>query len=432
MAKAAAGGLAVALLALALPAAGQDRRTVTEPRFPERVCARLAPDSSANEAARLQAALAACPAGAAVQLVPGPAGGDVPTGPLVVPPGVSLWLASGVRLRAIPDPALFDRGAGTCGMIDTKGGGCRPLLSLSGRGSGLYGPGTIDGQGGAVMAGRDETWWQMARRAQGIGGAQNAPRLVQIDQAEDVTLYRLRLTDAPNFHVAMDGVKGVTAWGLVIDTPADARNTDCIDPGSAEDVTIAHSFIRTGDDDVAIKAGPAGPSAHLSILDTHIYSGHGMSIGSQLQAGVRDVLVRGLSLDGTTWGLRIKSGGAVGGSVTGVRYQDVCLRANRWPISLTADYGGKVTGAMPRYSGIDFVGVTGQGGRLVIAGADPAHPVVARLDGLRFGPEARWQVANARLSGADVVPAPPAMAPAAGRATPPDCSARFPPFPSAP
>ena len=115
-----------------------------------------------------------------------------------------------------------------------------------------------------------------------------------------------------------------------------------------------------------------------------------------------------------------------------MRYEDVCLRDNRWPISVTADYGGAVTGAMPRYSGIDFVGLTGQGGTLVIAGADPAHSVVARLDGLRFGPEARWQVANARLSGAGVVPTPPGLAPAAGQAAPPDCSDRFPPFPSAP
>jgi polygalacturonase len=79
-----------------------------------------------------------------------------------------------------------------------------------------------------------------------------------------------------------------------IDTPADARNTDGIDPGASQDITIAHAFIRTGDDNIAIKAGK-GPTRHVSVLDSHFYAGHGMSIGSETQAGVSDILVRHLT-----------------------------------------------------------------------------------------------------------------------------------------
>jgi hypothetical protein len=63
----------------------------------------------------------------------------------------------------------------------------------------------------------------------------------------------------------------------------DARN-----PGSSANVTVAHSWIDNGDDNIAIKTG----TTHMSVLDNHFYSGHGMSIGSepyrrQLSAGGR-------------------------------------------------------------------------------------------------------------------------------------------------
>lgn len=83
----------------------------------------------------------------------------------------------------------------------------------------------------------------------------------------------------------LNKVQGITVWGIVIDTPADARNTDGIDPGAATDVTIAKSVIRAGDDNIAIKAGNSGPTRFISILDNHFYSGHGMSIGSETNSG---------------------------------------------------------------------------------------------------------------------------------------------------
>ena len=49
--------------------------------------------------------------------------------------------------------------------------------------------------------------------------------------------------------------------GRRINTPIKrARNTDGIDPASATNVTITQSYINTGDDDVAIKAGNTGPA----------------------------------------------------------------------------------------------------------------------------------------------------------------------------
>ena len=76
-----------------------------------------------------------------------------------------------------------------------------------------------------------------------------------LNRCDNFTLYRITLKNSANFHVAYSGGNGFTAWGVKINTPKNARNTDGIDPGNSTNVTITHCFIHTGDDNVAIKAG---------------------------------------------------------------------------------------------------------------------------------------------------------------------------------
>lgn len=398
--------LAVALPALlasliAGPSLAQDRRVVEEPALPSQVCASLlpatslSPPSGADDTDRLQSAIDHCSAGEAVRLTDG----VFLSGPLTMKSGVTLWLDRGSVLAAASDPRAYDRGNGSCGTIDDKGNGCRPfILFRKTQGGGIVGGGSIDGQGGKVMIGRDETWWQLARRAQTESGRQNNPRLIEVDNARNITFYRVTLRNAPNFHVVLNDVEGATFWGVRIDTPADARNTDGIDPGASQDVTIAHSFIRTGDDNIAIKAGKRA-TRHVSIVDDHFYWGHGLSIGSETTAGVSDILVRDVTLDGTTSGLRIKSDASRGGLVADVRYENVCLRGNKKPIDFATRYDEKAHGDnIPVYRDIALSNVIGAAGTLVIRGYDTAHPLGVTFDGVRFERNAKWQVENAKLA----------------------------------
>ncbi|UUQ65055.1 pectinesterase family protein [Pseudomonas fuscovaginae UPB0736] len=414
----------------------EDTRHVEEPRLPSQVCATLEPLSASawqNETARLQDALNRCPQGQAVRLAAGAKGAVFPSGPLQIPSGVTLWLDKTVVLTATTDARAYDNGAGTCGRIDNKGTGCRPFIHIvQARGSAIVGQGEIDGQGDKAIQGTDQSWWQLARQAQRENGKQNNPRLIEIDRSRDITLYGLRLHNAANFHVVAYQVDGFTAWGLIIDTAADARNTDGIDPMGSSNVTLAHNFIRTGDDNVAIKAGSQGPSRHLSILDNHFYSGHGMSIGSETNSGVADVLVRGLTLDGTTSGIRIKSDASRGGIVQDVRYQDICLRNNRQPIDIDTAYAKDVTGnAIPVYRDIVLQHVHGADGilRIQASGASPA--IGLTLDDVHFAPTAQWQVSRADLKAGPggVSPPVPGLNAPAGSPAPSACDQRWTNFP---
>jgi polygalacturonase len=415
---------AAALAALSAGAHAQDTRTVREPVAPPSCAVLAAAPASGqqNDTARIQAAIDKCAPGHALHLAARGADAVFVTGPLTLRDGVTLYVDAGVTLRASLDPMLYDRGAGTCGTNDQSGKGCRPVITIEGvSGAGIMGEGTIDGQGGQLIAGKTESWWQIARRAQKEKTRQNVPRLIQIERARDITLYRITLRNSPNFHVAMNRVDGFTAWGVKIDTPHDARNTDGIDPGASRNVTIAHSWIRTGDDNVAIKAGSMGATENVSILHNHFYSGHGMSIGSETDGGVRNILVEDLDMDGTTSGLRIKSNDRRGGEVRGVVYRNVCLRDVKWPLYIDTHYEPGETGNLiPNYADVRMEQVHSlTPGKLTLGGYDDKHPLRLALRDVVVDGNPPLKTEFAVFDGAVNAPGAKAL----------DCSKRFQPFP---
>ena len=404
----------------------QDARTVIEPTMPA-ACAVLvaAPDAvDKNDTARIQAAIDHCAPGQAVRLSASNEKQDFVSGPLVLRNGVSLQVDARTTLFASTDPRLFDSGRGDCGTVNALGHGCKTFITIDGgKGSGIYGDGVIDGQGGHVVDGKTESWWQLARRAQKEDARQNVPRLIEFNGAQDATMYRITLRNSPNFHVTLNKVDGFTAWGVRIDTPATARNTDGIDPISSRNVTITHSYISTGDDNVAIKAGKLGASENLSVVHNHFYTGHGMSIGSETNGGLRHVLVDDLSMDGTTSGLRIKSDPSRGGIVDGVRYQNVCLRDVKAPIDISTHYDPHAQGSLiPAYSNLVFDQVYSvTPGRVIVRGYDEQHPVQTTLHHVAIDGKPQQQVEYAALSG-DAI---------GSGGTHAACEGRFPAFPAA-
>jgi len=191
---------------------------------------------------------------------------------------------------------------------------------------------------------------------------------------------------------AFDGVSGSYTHlytGATIDASSTGvKNTDGIDPsvasgpdhaplttgsttvsdspihfdGYVKNVAIVYNFLNPSDDNVAFKGGLADPrpagarsGANMQwaidgnrdvspdrtwgivVAHNHNYNGHGMSIGSPGNAGVRNIRFYDnyfdSSYDGSTSstdmgvvGLRIKSGQARGGDVSNIVYDGACMR----------------------------------------------------------------------------------------------------------
>lgn len=445
--------LATALLAST--ARAQDTRTVTEPHVPQACItlqAQLVPDADTTiaptdekrpDTERIQHAIDGCARGRGVMLAANGNARAFLTGPLHLRPGIALIVGEGATLFGSRNPRDYDVTPGSCGIVSTKGHGCHALIDATGAGGGaIMGPGTIDGRGWATLLAGAASWWGLAEQARASYRlSQNCPRLLQISRSDDFTLYRITLKNSPNFHVMYERGNGFTAWGVVINTPKHARNTDGIDPSSATNVTITHSFISTGDDNVAIKAGSNGPATHMTISHDHFYAGHGMSIGSETNGGASDILVQDLSIDGADNGLRIKSNAAHGGLVHDVRYRDVCIRRTKNPIYMDTHYSAsaRTEGTLvPVFRDIVFTNVRDlDGGTVTLDGYDAARPLTMAMDNVIFDTpgattvrahHARVRQGPGRvtlpLGGEDVqVTGTTADAPA------PDCASRFVPFP---
>jgi len=263
------------------------------------------------------------------------------------------------------------------------------------KGAGVMGEGTIDGRGGARILGQNITWWDLAEQAR-KGGNQNNPRIMILNGCDDFTLYKITLKDSPNFHVSYNKARGFTAWGVKVNTPRNARNTDAIDPGNARDVTITQCFIHTGDDNIAIKAGAPGPTTQMTISHNHFYTGHGMSIGSETNGGASKILVTDLTIDGADNGIRIKSNSNKGGDVHDIVYEDICIRDNKNPILMDSDYerGGRDGKLLPHFHGIVLrnVHVMG-GGKVTLNGFDETHKLGMQFDNVTFADLAKIKVA---------------------------------------
>ena len=393
------GGLIVFIAFLSLAQAG-DLSNVSKPETPLS-CKVLKADNSVNSTRTIQNALDSCAKGRAVLLSISEKYKAFYSGPLNLPSGVSLRVGKGAMLVAIANPSLFDTGGKTCGKLDYSGKGCHPFIQIKNASdSGIYGQGIIDGQGNSIMYGQNQTWWQLANKAKKSSMRQNAPRLIQIDNSKNITLFQITLKNSPNFHVVGKNTDGLTLWGITIDTPASARNTDGVDPMGSSNVTLSHSTISTGDDNVAIKAGDRGTS-HISILDNHFGAGHGMSIGSEVNKGVSDVTVNGLIFDSTTNGLRIKSDRSRGGLVTGVTFNNICMQNVKNPISLDTHYNIDAAGQLiPEFRNILFSNIRVlTAGNFVFDGYSITKPLGITLRNVHITEGSIWRAKNAIIRG---------------------------------
>ena len=340
--------------AASLTLATGDSRAVAQPAVPatcETLSATLATsneqfsssaESSPPDTSRIQAALNSCSGtGEAVVLALSGSDNAFLSGPLSLPASVTLLIDAGATLYASRNPANYQvSGQATCGTVASSGNGCKPFINVTGSNAAIMGTqsssgsqGAINGRGDQDILGTSGSWWTLSNTAKTDSEDQNNPRLIEAHDVNNFTVYDVDLINAPLFHIYFEGGSGLTVWGVRIKTPATARNTDGIDPDSATNVTVNDSYIQDGDDGIAIKTNSAAAS-NMTIENSHFYGTHGISIGSQTQHGVSNILVENNTVSGTDSagnvssdnnGLRIKTTSSEGATVNGVTYDSNCL-----------------------------------------------------------------------------------------------------------
>ena len=362
-----------------------------------------AAESTPPDTSRIQAAINSCERSTgqvAVELTSSGSDHAFLSGPLTIGRGVVLLLEPGVTLYASRNARNY---GADCGTITSSEKGCTPFITVNGNNSGINGvrsssgQGIIDGRGGDEILGTSTTWWALAAQAKAKGGNQNNFRLIYAKKASNFTLYDIDLENSPNFHVVYQGGTGFTAWGVYIHTPANARNTDGIDPGDgAKNITIENSYIADGDDGIAIKGATA--TSNITIVGDHFYGTHGISIGSETNGGVTNVLVANDTISGSgvnktastsANGLRIKSDPSRGGKVSDVSYANICMTRLKYPLDFDTHYSSSSGSKIPDFTGIQVNGVksvsSAPGAKSVFDGYSSALPARHRAGARRTG-----------------------------------------------
>lgn len=195
----------------------------------------------------------------------------------------------------------------------------------------ISGEGTIDGQG--------EAWWQAFRDDPSMT---HRPYLIKLTGCTDLHVSGVTLRNSPMFHLVPQNCTDVTIQNVTIKAPANAPNTDGIDP-SGWNFLITGCNIDTGDDNVAIKpnfGSEHNPGDKNFVVKHCVFGhGHGMSIGGGTSGGIQNLTVDDCTFDHTDYGIRIKTPRGNGGPLQNCFYENLKMSAiAKSPISIMDYY----------------------------------------------------------------------------------------------
>lgn len=218
----------------------------------------------------------------------------------------------------------------------------------------ITGKGTLNGQGNNQnwwsWCGKDTYGWKKGAPIQNVArlmemaeagvpvservfgnGYNLRPNFVEFFECKNVMLKDIKIINAPfwlihpmkSTNVIIDGVT-VTSHG---------PNNDGCDPEYSKNVIIRNCSFNTGDDCIAIKSGRDADGRRVGITTENVFvqnckmfDGHGgVSIGSEISAGVRNVFVENCVMDSPDLdrAIRIKTNTKRGGFVENLYVRNI-------------------------------------------------------------------------------------------------------------
>lgn len=184
------------------------------------------------------------------------------------------------------------------------------------------------------------------------------PHLLQLFGCRNVTLQGVMITNSPFWCVHLLKCENVICRGLRYD--AKLVNNDGIDPEMSRNILIEDIDFNNGDDNVAIKAGrdndgwrnssmglndplyEPSPSENIIIRNCRFKGLHGLVVGSEMSAGVRNVFVEDCTASGyCKRALYVKSNPNRGGFVHDIYFENCQFGEVEDMFYITSMYAGE-------------------------------------------------------------------------------------------
>jgi polygalacturonase len=313
-------------------------------------------DGSMNCADSIRKAIAACSEAGGGRVVVPP--GVFLTGAIHLKTGVNLYVSENTTVRFSRDPknylpAVFSRWEGTECMNYSPF-----IYAFEQNNIAITGGGTLDGQADC------EHWWGWKGKAgcgweKGQPNQANAraalqkfgesatpvkdrvfgeghylrPQFIQPYRSKNVLIEGVTIRNSPMWEIHPVLCRNVVVRNVSIDSHG--PNNDGCDPESCSGVLIQNCNFDTGDDCIAIKSGRNGdgrrlgaPCENLVITDCTMKDGHGgVSVGSEISGGVRNVFVSNCRMSSTHLerALRIKTNSYRGGVIKNIWFRNITI-----------------------------------------------------------------------------------------------------------
>ena len=271
-------------------------------------------DGVSDDTNFIQAAIMACPPKSRV-LIPK---GKYKITSVFLRSGINLEIAKGAELLVETDRNRFVKFPGLIESYDEKeeynlgtweG---NPLPMFAGIVCGinvsdvkLYGEGVING------CASTDNWWNNPKVMVGAF----RPRMLFLNHCEKIQVQGLTFCNSPAWVIHPYFSDELLFAGLKVQNPQKSPNTDGLDPESCRKVEILGVHFSLGDDCIAVKSGKVymgkkhkKPSEDVHVSHCLMENGHGaVTVGSEIGAGVRNMVVEKCRFSHTDRGLRIKT-----------------------------------------------------------------------------------------------------------------------------
>jgi polygalacturonase len=267
-------------------------------------------DGKTMNTSAIQKTIDTASAGGGTVLIPA---GKFLTGPFTLASSINLHLVKNATILISDDLANYPSAKGRYQDSITASGAHD--LEISGEG-------TIDGQGNA--------WWTAFRADKSMT---HRPYMIKLSNCTRVRVHGVTLGNSPMFHLVPQNCTDVTIQGITIQAPANAPNTDGIDP-SGWNFLITDCTIDTGDDNIAIKPanGRTPGNKNYTVKNCTFRHGHGCSVGSGTAGGIEDLKVSACTFNQTDSGIRIKTLRGNGGLLQNCTFENLRMTAVKNPI----------------------------------------------------------------------------------------------------
>lgn len=304
-------------------------------------------DGKRLDTAALQAAISCCPRNGTVQI---PAG-TYRTGPLFLKSDMTLELDRGAKLLGtterekypiLPGATIAENGKDEYYLGMWEG---NPLASFASLLTGIHVK-NVDIVGEGVLDGNAENgdWWENPKEKKRAW----RPRILFLNRCENIRVQGITFCNSYSWTIHPCLSRKISLMDIRVRNDPNSPNTDGMDIDSCRDVEVLGADISVGDDCIVLKSGKLylgrrlkTPTSGVVVRNCLLQRGHGaVVIGSEVSAGVRNILATQCVFKGTDRGLRIKTRRGRGelSVVDGIRMKNIWMDCVATPFVVNMFY----------------------------------------------------------------------------------------------